>query len=208
MSVAIINYGLGNIKSISNALKVNGIPYFLTNKATEILRAKIVILPGVGSFPEGMRLLKEQNLIEPIKQFSQSNKPMIGICLGMQLFFESSSEFENCKGLGLIKGKVTKLLKDDTNFHQKVPNIGWRQTFKKHDQNSILEGLAFEESFYFTHSYYCQPNNDQDSVMESKFGHKSFCAAVISNNIYGFQFHPEKSSTQGLKIINNIKVLL
>ena len=100
MSVAIINYGLGNIKSISNALKVNGIPYFLTNKATEILRAKIVILPGVGSFPEGMRLLKEQNWQI---QFSQSNKPMIGICLGMQLFFESSSEFEKWIGLILIK---------------------------------------------------------------------------------------------------------
>lgn len=206
MKVVIINYGLGNIKSIANSLRENQIAYIISDNPIEIQNSDLAILPGVGSFPAAMDLLNKKKLVKPIKEFVKSNKPILGICLGMQILFERGLEFEETKGLGLIKGEVVKIPTFNDSF-EKIPNIGWRDIKVKSKNNPILLGVEEGQKYYFTHSYHCVPKDKNEIQISTPYASIELCASIRSGNVYGFQFHPEKSAKQGLSIIKNIKEL-
>lgn len=207
MTVVIIDYGLGNIKSIANSLKENDTEFIITDNAEVINSSDVAILPGVGSFPAAMKLLETKKLIGPIKKFAESNKPLIGICLGMQILFDKGFEFSETSGLGLIKGEVVKIPIIENSL-ERIPNIGWRKTNVLKNDNPLLKGINESETYYFTHSYHCIPENKDEIEMTTDYALSQLCASVRSGSIYGFQFHPEKSAKQGLQIINNIKSII
>lgn len=201
--IAIIDYGIGNVKSILNALDNLNAETVLTNKPEEILNADGVILPGVGAFKTGMENLISHGLTPVIHQYVQTGKPFLGICLGMQLLMDESEEFGNTKGLGLIKGKVKKLnINEKTG--ERLPHVSWNE-IKEPEQNrwknSILENIPPSSDVYFVHSFAAVPNNAADILATCEYGNVDFCAAVKKNNVFGMQFHPEKSGKTGLDIL-------
>jgi glutamine amidotransferase len=207
VKVAILDYGIGNVKSICNALTHVGIDNELTNIKEKILPSDAVILPGVGAFAHGINNLNEYNLVSIIQEFVASGKLFIGICLGMQLLMEESEEFGTNKGLGLIKGKVIKfpLLK---NSEEKLPHVCWNNIAEPSAsrwKNTLLQDTPRNASMYFVHSYVAAPQNQNDILANCFYGGVNFCAAVQHKNIYGFQFHPEKSADLGLAILKKIK---
>lgn len=198
--IAIIDYGAGNIFSVKNALDYLGFDNKLTNKKEDIINADAIILPGVGAFPWAMKKLEESGLIDTIKEQSKK-KPFLGICLGMQLLFDKSYEFEECDGLGLIPGKVDKMVEPDL----VIPHMGWNKlVFNR--QSPLFEGLTDDEFVYFVHSYkaFC---DDKYLYAYCEYGHT--VPAMVSDGkfIYGAQFHPEKSGETGLKILKNFAQL-
>ena len=204
MKIAIIDYGIGNVRSILNAFENQGADVFLTNSKDEILKSDGLVLPGVGAFSHGMNNLEYYDLVDVIKKYVVSDKPFMGICLGMQLLFEESEEFGQASGLGLISGKVVKLpTKDDNN--EKLPHVSWNELNVKSAQwtDTILEGIEEGSDMYFVHSYVAQPKDSDNILSITEYLSHSFCSSVYKGNIYGCQFHPEKSGMQGLKIIKN-----
>jgi len=202
--IAIIDYGIGNTQSISNALNSFNYQYILTRDRDEILNANGLILPGVGAFGEGMKLLKEYKLDSIIKEFVTSNRPLLGICLGMQLLLEESEEFGHTQGLGLIEGKVIKFpLKSSITL--KLPHIGWSpiEHFQTTKYKSLLYDIQNTTDMYFVHSYVVLAKNSEDILSLSYYGGYKFCSSIHKSNIYGCQFHPEKSAKEGLKILKN-----
>ena len=201
MKLALIDYGIGNVKSITNAFKIYGIDLTLTREKDSITNSDGIILPGVGAFSHGMNNLKKFELVDILKE---SNKPLLGICLGMQLLFDESEEFTKTKGLGLIKGEVIKLPLPETK-NLKLPNIGWRKILKSEInwKGTILENLSEEPKMYFVHTYAASPKNKSNILSFTEFGGTKFCSSVKNRNIYGCQFHPEKSANEGLRIIEN-----
>ena len=195
--VVILDYGTGNILSLTRSFNHIGVKPIITNSASEILRASHLILPGVGSFGTGMALLNQYNLPHIIKKYVKTKKPMLGICLGMQLLFENSNEFGNHKGLDLIKGKVKRIIYPKTN----VPIIGWYQIKTTKEKNCISKHN--KKYMYFVHSYQAFPKNNNTVKATYKVNNKDIVAAVKDNNIYGYQFHPEKSSFDGLKMLKD-----
>lgn len=194
--IAIIDYGAGNIFSVKNALDYLGYENKLTDKKEDIVNADAVILPGVGAFPWAMNMLKVSGLIETIKEQAK-NKPFMGICLGMQLLFEKSYEFEECKGLEMISGYVDKINEPEL----VIPHMGWNKL--EYNRNSpLFEGLGDNEYVYFVHSYkaFC---DDKNLYAYCHYGNK--IPAVVSDGkyVFGCQFHPEKSGKTGLKILEN-----
>ena len=187
--IYIINYGAGNIGSITNALEYLGYEYTITENPDMIKEADKLILPGVGAFGEIMDNLKKQKLIEPIKKFIDSSKPFFGICLGLQVLFEKSEESPGVKGLGIFEGEVVK-------FRQgKVPQIGWNK-IKQANQNNF-----FDEGFvYFVNSFYVVPK-DTDIIATKTDYYLDFASAVQCKNLTATQFHPEKSGEFGLDIL-------
>jgi len=204
MRIAIIDYDLGNIRSILSAFKNQGASIFLTNNKHEILQSDGVILPGVGAFKHGMDSLKKYDLVDTINEYIQTGKPFMGICLGMQMLFDESEEFGNTLGLGLIPGKVIKLPTKDVNS-EKLPHISWNELSCVENKwfGTILEDLNEGTDMYFVHSFVAQPENEGNILSSTEYSGYSFCSSVIKDNIYGCQFHPEKSGKDGLKIINN-----
>ena len=194
--IAIIDYGAGNIFSVKNALDHLGVESKLTDRKEDLRTADALILPGVGAFPWAMNMLKLSGLVDEIKEQAKF-KPFLGICLGMQLLFEKSYEFEECSGLGLIKGYVDKMNEPDL----VIPHMGWNKLEYNHGC-PLFDGLSNEEYVYFVHSYkaFCE---DQALYAYSEYGHK--VAAVVGNgsNVFGCQFHPEKSGRTGLTILKN-----
>jgi imidazole glycerol-phosphate synthase subunit HisH len=206
-TVAIIDYGSGNVQSIKNALKKFDIEVILSYDRSVILNADGVILPGVGAFKKAMNQLSDRGLDVVIRDFENTGKPFLGVCLGMQLLFESSEEFGVTDGLGVIKGKVIRLPVSGKN---KLPHISWGP-IEKADvswKNTILENITNNEDLYFVHSYICVPDSKQNILATAEYGAVTFCAAVNKKNIYGCQFHPEKSAESGLKIIKEFVKLL
>jgi len=201
---AIIDYGMGNLFSVKNACEYVGLPSRVTNSIDEINDAGILILPGVGGFKVAMDSLNNLNLVDAILKFSHSKKPIIGICLGMQLLFEKSYEFGQHRGLGLIKGSV---LKFDNDLSLKVPHMGWNKIMKANYNwdNSYLKGLQDQTTMYFVHSFFCEPSDKSVILSKTEYGEKIFCSSLVKNNIFGVQFHPEKSAAQGLLFYQNIK---
>lgn len=197
MKIGIIDYGGGNIKSIENAIvKVGGDPV-LTNVREEILSCNKLILPGVGAFQTGMKNLKKKKLDVVIKEFVNTKKPFLGICLGMQMLFDESEEFGNYKGLGLINGVVKKIPTD-----KRLPHIGWNEINPiNHWENTILENIKPNSKMYFVHTFAGYPEKEIDYLATTDYENIKICAAVNKENIYGTQFHPEKSSTIGLSIL-------
>ncbi|MDS1028992.1 imidazole glycerol phosphate synthase subunit HisH [Bacillota bacterium LX-D] len=194
--IAIIDYGMGNLRSVQKGLESVGCEAYITNNPAEILQAKGVVLPGVGAFADAMKSLKGHNLLEVITEVVESKKPLLGICLGMQLLFEYSEENGCYKGLGIFKGGVKKLPAG-----LKVPHMGWNQLAIE-QETPILEGIKSGSSYYFVHSYHVIPAEPDVILATTDYG-QDVVAIVGRENVFGIQFHPEKSSTNGLKILKN-----
>ncbi|MBN1645714.1 imidazole glycerol phosphate synthase subunit HisF [Candidatus Woesearchaeota archaeon] len=209
--ISIINYNLGNLKSVYEAFKYLGHKVKFVSEPEEIYGAEYLVLPGVGAFGDGMANLKKKNLDKVIKEYCKKDKPLLGICLGAQLFMSESEEFGTHKGLDLIPGKVVKF-KDPAEVNPatagektyRVPHIGWNMISKPEETNwskTLFENIAEGTNFYFVHSYNIQPQNPEDSFANCTYGGQEFCAVVKKGNIIGCQFHPEKSGRQGLEIL-------
>lgn len=189
----IIDYGLGNLESVNIAFKKAGIETKISNKKEEIEKANSLILPGVGAFNDAITSLKELNLIPVIKEQVKKGKFLIGICLGMQLLYEKSYEYGEYEGLGLINGSIDKL-----DISLKVPHMGWNNLkFNKNDE--VLKYINEDDYVYFVHSYYANSSNEE-LIAYTEY-EKKIPAVVRKNNIYGFQFHPEKSAQVGQNIL-------
>lgn len=202
--VAILDYGIGNVKSIANAVESIGAKSFLTRKEEEILNADALIFPGVGAFAKGMSNLMEYGLSDLIYKFTKTGKPFLGICLGMQMLLEESEEFGSTKGLGLIKGKVIRLPLPE-NSHAKLPHISWNGIIKPAENrwnSTILSGTSDRSDVYFVHTFVAAPTELSDVLAITEYGGIRFCSAVHKKNIYGMQFHPEKSGPVGLNILS------
>jgi len=203
-NVVILDYGIGNVKSIANALIEIGAEPFLSSDEQVILAADSVILPGVGAFSKGMSNLKEANLVEVINKFVETGKPFLGICLGMQMLLEESDEFGITKGLGLIAGKVGMMLLPDQ-AKDKLPHVTWNEIKAPEAgrwENSLLAASEENTYVYFVHSFVAMPSSPDDILAIANYGGANFCAAVKKNNITGVQFHPEKSGMPGLKMLS------
>lgn len=195
--IAIIDYGAGNIRSLKNALDYLDIENILTNKSEDLKNADRIILPGVGAFPSAMEKLDKTGLVSVIKEESKK-KPFLGICLGMQLIFDESFEFEHCTGLGMVPGKVDLI--DDKNVI--IPHMGWNQLIVS--QNcELLDGT--ENPFvYFVHSYQAFCKNEENLIAYCEYGNSKIPAVVSDGKyVFGTQFHPEKSGEVGLKMLKN-----
>jgi glutamine amidotransferase len=198
--IAIIDYNMGNLASVKNAFSKLGQEAVVENDPTKFQEYDKLILPGVGAFGDAMEHLKERKMVEAIRTFAKSGKPMLGICLGMQLLFESSEEFGEHEGLGLIKGRVVQFNTENFEEKLKVPHMGWNRMFTK--EHALFEGLDDEHYLYFVHTYHAVCQNDEDIIGETFYGYK-FASAVAHGNIMGIQPHPEKSHNNGLKILEN-----
>lgn len=197
--IAIVNYGLGNLGSISNMLKVIGVKSIITSNANEIISADKIILPGVGAFDAGMENLKQKGLNKIIKNEAFNGKPILGICLGMQLLGRKSEEGVE-DGLGLIPFDNVRF-KFESECNLKIPHMGWDVVDYKKDV-PLLDGIFGKQRYYFVHSYHAVCDKEENVMMECDYGYK-FAAAVCQKNIYGVQFHPEKSHDFGMKILEN-----
>lgn len=195
--IAVINYGLGNLHSVQKALTYVGGSAQVTSDPEIILQAEKVVLPGVGAFADGMKGLNAHGLAEAVRKVAELGKPLLGICLGMQLFFEESDEQGIHRGLALLPGKVIQF--KDPGI--KVPQIGWNQV-DLIQPSPLTKGLLGGEYLYFNHSYYCVPSNSENILTMTDYGHQ-FASAVRNKQIYGVQFHPEKSQRIGLQILRN-----
>jgi len=195
MYIAIIDYKMGNIKSVENSFKKAGARIEVTSDPEKIKNASAVILPGVGAYRDAFKNLEEMDLIKPIYK-SIENKPFLGICMGMQLLFEYSLEGGKNKGLGVFKGFVGRIPPG-----VKIPHIGWNQIEIK-KKSKLFKDIKQGENFYFVHSYHVIP--EDKSIISSITDHgTSIVASIEQDNVFGFQFHPEKSSTCGQQLIKN-----
>lgn len=204
--IVIIDYGMGNLKSVKNALNFLGLESKISSDLKDIQSADALILPGVGAFPDAMDTIEKLSLDKIIKEEVDKNKPLLGICLGMQLLFEKGFEGIERKGLGLLKGSIVKM-KEDKENNIKIPHIGWNNLiYNKKDElfNFIEEG----QFVYYVHSYFAQDYNDEDLVAYSEYGENKIPGVVRCNNVMGAQFHPEKSGTIGLAILKNFGELI
>lgn len=197
--IGIINYGVGNLHSVKNSLDYLNIPNKIINKPEEINNFEKIILPGVGAFGAAMKKLDDLKFANEIKIFASKKKPILGICLGMQLLFDEGHEHGQHKGLGLIAGKVLPFNEKIKNLP--IPLIGWN-SIKKNYESPLINNIETDATFYFVHSFYCKPSNKSATIATSDYGIK-FSAIVGCGNIFGCQFHPEKSQSAGLKILSN-----
>ena len=197
--ITIIDYGMGNLKSVYNALKKVNFDCQISSEVTDIEMADKLILPGVGSFKDAMDNLQNLDLILPIRKKVNDGCPLLGICLGMQMLFDEGYECELRKGLGFIEGKI-KLMNSKENL--KIPHIGWnRLEFNR--ENKILNNINKESFVYYVHSFMATEMIDENLIAYSKYGDINIPGIVNKGNVYGMQFHPEKSGDVGLKILDN-----
>ncbi|AIY83921.1 MAG: imidazole glycerol phosphate synthase subunit HisH [Clostridium baratii] len=196
--IGIIDYGMGNLKSICNALESINEEYLISAYKYDLRKCSGLILPGVGSFKEGMFNLRKDGLYSVVKEVAETGKPLLGICLGMQLLFEKGYEGEETKGIGLLKGKVIKM--NEEKF--RVPNIGWNSlNINKDDE--LVKGLKEESHMYYVHSYYADEYDKENLVASSDYYGLNIPGIVRRDNIIGVQFHPEKSGEEGIKFLEN-----
>jgi glutamine amidotransferase len=199
-NIAIIDYEMGNLKSIHKCLKHLNVTSSVTSDPNVILNADGVILPGVGAFGDAMRHLEEKELISVIRQVVTNEIPLFGICLGLQLLFTSSSEMGAFEGLDIIEGKVVLF---DNEKVGKVPHIGWNSVEFTNFNHFIMQGIPNNSYFYFVHSYYSIPKKKENSLGLTRYGDIEFCSVACNDNIIATQFHPEKSSKFGIQIYQN-----
>lgn len=204
--IVIIDYGMGNLKSVRNALNYLGIENKISDDYDEIRKADALILPGVGAFPDAMDTIEKLGLDKVIKEETEKGKYLLGICLGMQLLFEKGYEGLERTGLGLIKGNIVKM-KDDREKNVKIPHIGWNN-LKYNRKDILFKNIDEGKYVYYVHSYFAQSYNDEDLVAYSEYGENKIPGIVRRNNIIGAQFHPEKSGTVGLDILKNFGELI
>jgi len=196
MKPVIIDYGLCNLRSVFNALKHLGIDSTVSHHPEDLKSADMAILPGVGAFEDGMIGLRRHGLVEAIGDYVQMGKPLLGICLGMQLLMDKSYEFGEHEGLKLISGEVVRFDQKDHDHDIKIPHIGWNGLLQAGQEwdRTILKGLNERDEMYFVHSYYVSPRDRSRVLAETEYGQRRFCSIISKGLVYGCQFHPEKSS--------------
>ncbi|MEW9052433.1 MAG: imidazole glycerol phosphate synthase subunit HisH [Neobacillus sp.] len=200
--IGIVDYGMGNLFSVSKALERLGADYFISGEKEELLQADALILPGVGSFRDAMERLQ----VDTIKEFAATGKPLLGICLGMQLLFEDSNENGYTKGLGLLPGSVRRFSGETSEGElYKVPHMGWNR-LEFVQSSPLLKGLE-EDYVYFVHSYFVNAENSDVLLAQADY-HEKVSAVVGQGNIYGMQFHPEKSSKLGMALLKNFLLMV
>jgi glutamine amidotransferase len=195
--IAIVDYGLGNLKSVKSALDRLGVDGTITSEAAAVLAADGVIFPGVGAFQRAMENLGRLGLVEPLRQVAASGTPFLGICLGLQLLFRESSEHGRHEGLAILPGTVTRFGVGDL----KVPHMGWNEV-KQERPSPIFAGIPDGRFFYFAHSYFAQPGDPDVVVGSTEYGVR-FASAVQRGSVFATQFHPEKSGPAGLRMLEN-----
>jgi len=204
--ITIIDYGCGNILNLSRAIKFIGYEVEVTHDHKKIIKSSHTILPGVGAFGNAMKQLEKYGLLNTIQEYVKLNKPLLGICLGMQILFTKSYEFGVHKGLNLIEGEVIKI-SNEKNKEIKIPHTGWNTIYPSNDQkewkNKIVKNSSVEKSFYFVHSYICITKDSNLTIASCDYSGITIPAIVSNNNVFGCQFHPEKSSEEGLNILKN-----
>lgn len=194
--IAIIDYGMGNLRSVENALDSLNIESIITSDRDTILNSDGIILPGVGAFPVAIENIKSAGIDKTLEEAVDKDKPLLGICLGMQLLFEESEEVKVCSGLGFLKGKIQKM-----NLDLKVPHMGWN-SLKYEKASPILKGIEENSFVYFVHSYYAVMG--EEGTLNAYADYQVKIPAVVSKgNIFGLQFHPEKSGETGIKMLKN-----
>lgn len=203
-SIAIIDYQMGNLRSVQKALEKVGFAAEVTGDADRIAAADKIILPGVGAFGDAIRELRSRDLVEPICEAVRAGKPFLGICLGLQMLFEVGLEGGQHEGLGLLPGQVVKFESDrfggDATF--KVPHMGWNQVHVERSGCPLMRDVPESAYFYFVHSYFAAPSNTDCVWLSCDYG-GPFCAAVWRDNVFATQFHPEKSQRDGLQMLKN-----
>ena len=193
--IAIIDYGMGNLRSVQKALEKTGAKAMITQKTTDVAKAEKVVLPGVGAMQPAMEKLRSLNLVGAIKE-AASQKPFLGICLGLQLLFETSNEGGQVQGLEILPGTVERFPK------LKVPQMGWNQLALRQKNNPLLKNIDDQSHVYFCHSYFVRPTEPGIILTTTDYGIE-YASSVARKNLFGVQFHPEKSQTVGLKILEN-----
>lgn len=200
--IAIIDYGVGNLRSVQKGFEKGGHFATIISDPAAIADAEKIVLPGVGAIGDGMAALHERGLVEPIRMAVDGGKPFLGICLGLQLLFDKSYEDGEHQGLGIIPGEVVRF---DVPAEFKVPHMGWNQVTFRH-KAPIFAGLESGTYFYFVHSYYVVPTDAEVIGTETDYA-STFCSSIWRENIYATQFHPEKSQADGLRVLKNFAEL-
>ncbi len=195
--ITIVDYQMGNLRSVQKAIEKNGGRARITSEANEIAEAEKLILPGVGAFADAIGEVRRLDLERPILDFIESGKPFFGICLGLQMLFERSFENGEHRGLGVLSGDVVRFEINDL----KVPHMGWNTVTKSADA-PLLQEVKDGDHFYFVHSYFVQPTDTSVVALTCQYG-ETFCAAVWKDNVMATQFHPEKSQANGLQLLKN-----
>ena len=207
--IAVIDYGMGNLRSVQKSLEFVGAKVIVTHDPDLILNANSVVLPGVGAFKDCMANLKKLKLVDPIRKFIDGGKPFLGICLGLQVLFEESEEYGPVAGLGILPGKVVKFPSGSSETKNgrpiKIPHMGWNQ-IKVKKNVPLFGGVGDAPYFYFVHSYYVVPEDQNMIATVTNYG-VEFVSGIQHKNIYAFQFHPEKSQTLGLSILERFSNL-
>lgn len=196
--ITIIDYGMGNLRSVQKACESLGVEAAIATTPAEVASAEKLILPGVGAFRDAIAELRRQELVEPILAHVAADRPLLGICLGLQLLFERSFEDGEYTGLGILAGDVVRFPESPT---LKVPHMGWNRLSRR-GATRLLEGIPDEAHFYFVHSYYVRPNDAANVAATCEHG-VEFCAMIARGNLFATQFHPEKSQRVGLKLLDN-----
>ena len=199
IKIGVIDYGMGNQQSLINAIEHLGATSRLSDQWDELKQCDLLMLPGVGAFPEGIRKLRQRKLFEPLINWGQTGKPLIGICLGMQMLFEKGEEFEPTEGLGLFKGTVKKMnpCTESDLSTLPLPHMGWNQLISKHEQDEIFNGI----DQYFVHSYAAKDVDPSMIMHSSRYGNETIVASIQTKKTCGFQFHPERSGENGLSLL-------
>jgi len=201
--VVIVDYSIGNILSVKRAFEHCDADVILTSDEKDILAADRLVVPGVGAFNNCVSALESSNLKNAVVEFTKTQRPYLGICVGMQMMLDESEEFGKHKGLGFIEGNVTKIGGDSQQANKlKVPFVGWKPLHIIND-TPLLKGLNPEDCFYFVHSYQAHPSSQDNVLANYKYNELNITAAVGKGNMYGTQFHPEKSGDAGLQVIKN-----
>jgi glutamine amidotransferase len=200
--IAIVDYQMGNLRSVQKAFERVGHAAAITADPKALEQADHVVLPGVGAFADAIGEIRRRELIEPIRAAIESNKPFLGICLGLQMLFDVSYEDGEHEGLGVIPGEVRRF---DVPAEYKVPHMGWNHVAQRRSA-PIFEGIADGSHFYFVHSYYVVPKDDRVIAGEASYP-EPFCAAIWRDNLFATQFHPEKSQAAGLQLLKNFAEL-
>ncbi|MCM0081209.1 imidazole glycerol phosphate synthase subunit HisH [Geomonas sp. Red32] len=205
--IAIIDYGMGNLRSVQKGFEKVGFEAVVTSDPKVLLDAERVVLPGVGAFRDCIRNLEEGGFIDPIFKVIQAGKPFLGICLGLQLLFTESEEFGIHKGLNIIPGKVHRFPEgmEEADEALKVPHMGWNQISMKKD-SPLFTGIADGSNVYFVHSYYVKPEDGSVVASTTRYG-IDFCSSIWKDNVVATQFHPEKSQEKGLAMLKNFATM-
>lgn len=208
MIATVVDYGVGNLFSIARALEAGGAEVRMASSGAEMDAAERLVLPGVGAFAHCMSELRSHGLEDPVRRYAASGRPLLGICVGMQMLFEGSEEFGDHEGLGIVAGRVRAIPPTGSDgAPHKIPHIGWGElelpAGRADWKGSLLEGLAARTAVYFVHSYTAQPSDPAQRLADCHYDGRVISACVAAESVSGCQFHPEKSAAAGLRIVRN-----